>query len=90
VFQWAKAMVSVETISVIERAKAIYESRLRNDLEASHIDQYVAIEPDSGEYFVACTFDDAVRQARAVHPTKLAYTVRIGHAAALHIGLMMQ
>lgn len=83
-------MVSEETKSVIARAKEIYEQRLRNSLEAKHRDQFVAIEPDSGEFFVGETFDAAVKKARSKYPSKLSHTIRIGHAAAFHIGVMRQ
>ncbi len=37
-------MVSEETKSVISKAKVIYEQRLKSNLEADHVDQFVAIE----------------------------------------------
>ena len=81
-------MVSEETQSVIARAKEIFEQRLRSHLEANHRDQFVAIEPDSGEFFVADTFDAAVKMARSKYPSRVSHTIRIGHAAAFHIGVM--
>ena len=83
-------MVSEETKSVILRAKEIYEQRLKSNLEANHRDQYVAIEPDSGDFFIAETFDEAVKLARSKHPSKLSHTIRVGHAAAFHIGVMSE
>ncbi len=83
-------MVSEETTSVIARAKEIYEQRLKTALEKDRKDQFVAIEPDSGEFFVAETFDAAVKLARSKYPSKLSHTIRIGHAAAFHIGVMCQ
>jgi len=81
-------MVSQETKSVISRAKEIYEQRLRNNLEANHKDHFVAIEPDSGDFFLGETFDEAVKLARSKYPSTLSHTIRIGHAAAFHIGEM--
>lgn len=83
-------MVSAETKSVIARAKEIYEQQLRSNLETNRMDRFVAIEPDSGEYFVADTFDAAVKMARSKYPTKLSHTIHIGHAAAFHIGVLRQ
>jgi hypothetical protein len=79
-------MVSDETKSVIERAKRIYTEQLRAVLEPQHRNRFVAIEPESGEYFLGDTFDEAVRSARAKHPSRLSHTIRIGHRAALHMG----
>ena len=79
-------MVSDQTQSVAERAKRIYDERLRATLEAERPGQFVAIEPDSGDYFLADTLDAAVRAARTQHPTRLSHVVRVGHPAALHMG----
>jgi hypothetical protein len=81
-------MVSADTKSVIERAKRIYAEQLQAVLEAEHFNQFVAIEPESGEYFVGDTFDEVVKSARAKHPSRLSHTIRIGHRAAFHIGSM--
>ena len=81
-------MVSAETKSVIARAKQIYADRLQKDLEANHGNRFVAIEPESGEYFLGDTFDQAVRSVRVKFPTRLSHTIRIGHEAAFHIGVL--
>jgi hypothetical protein len=83
-------MVSAETKSVIDRAKQIYINRLQSDLEAQHMDRFVAIEPESGEFFLGDTFDEAVKSARTKYPTRLSHTIRIGHRAAFHIGVLEQ
>ena len=79
-------MVSAETRAVIDRAKRIYAEQLRAVLEPQHLNRFVAIEPESGEYFLADTFDEAVKSARAKHPSRLSHTIRIGHRAAFHLG----
>ena len=56
-------MVSADTKLVIERAKRIYAEQLRAVLESQHLNRYVAIEPESGEYFLGDTFDEAVKSA---------------------------
>lgn len=81
-------MVSAETKSVISRAKQIYADRLRQELEAIYENRFVAIETESGEYFLGDTFDQAVQSARTKFPTRLSHTIRIGHEAAFHIGVM--
>jgi hypothetical protein len=83
-------MVSAETKSVIERAKRIYADRLQAELEAQHLNRYVAIEPESGEHFLGDTFDEAAFAALAKYPTRMSHVIRIGHRAALHIGVMEQ
>jgi hypothetical protein len=70
----------------VERAKQIYDEKYRTLLEPNQSGRFVAVEPDSGEHFVADTFDAAVEAARKVYPTRLPHIIRVGHAAALHIG----
>lgn len=81
-------MVSAETRSVIDRAKQIYTNQLQSDLESQHMDRFVSIEPESGEYFLGNTFDEAVKSARTKYPSRLSHTIRIGHRAAFHIGVL--
>ncbi len=81
-------MVDADTKLVIERAKQIYAERLQAMLERDHRNRFVAIEPESGEHFLADTFDEAVRLARTKYPSRLSYTIRIGHRAAFHMGVM--
>jgi hypothetical protein len=79
-------MVSELTRSVAERARHLYEVRLRATLEAEHTGRYVAVEPESGDFFVADTFDAAADAAQSAHPARQSHVLRVGHAAALHIG----
>ena len=79
-------MVSAETKAVVDRAKQIYANQLQTQLEASHMHRFVAIEPESGEYFLGDTFDEAVKSARKKYPSRLSHTIKIGHRAAFHIG----
>lgn len=83
-------MVSAGTKSLIDRAKPIYANQLQSDLESQHMDRFVAIEPESGEYFLRNTFDEAVKSARTKYPSRLSHTIRIGHRAAFHIGVLQR
>jgi len=81
-------MISQESKSVIERAKLIYQERLRANLERDNYGQYVSIEPDSGEYFLGESFDQAVDAALERFPDRLSHTIRVGHTAAFHLGVL--
>jgi hypothetical protein len=83
-------MVSADTKAVIEHAKRIYAEQLQAVLEPQHGNRFVAIEPESSEYFLGDTFDEAVKLARAKHPSRLTHTIRIGHRAAFHMGSFQQ
>jgi hypothetical protein len=71
----------------VQRAEAIYSSRLQAILEPAHIDEFVAIEPQSGNYFLGKTLNEAARAARKAYPDRLTHAMRIGHRAAIHFGM---
>ncbi len=81
-------MVSEKTIDVVRRAKQLYKETLQTKLEATNKDDFVAIEPDTGDYFFGKTLSEAVQAARKTHPDRLTFVMRVGHKAAVHIGVM--
>ena len=81
-------MISSHTTQVAERAKAIYNARLKAELEAAHTNGYVAIEPESGEHYLADSFGEAVAAARVAHPDRISFVIHIGHPTAIHLGGM--
>ena len=82
-------MISEQSRDIVRRGKEIYETRLRATLETSHPNKFLAIEPDSGDYFFGETFSEAIQAAQKAHPDRISYTLRIGHPAALHIGVLV-
>jgi DNA-directed RNA polymerase subunit F len=83
-----REMISEASKIVAEKAKKIYASRLKSQLEATHMNKFVAIEPESGEHFIADSFSQAVADARKAYPDRLSFVVRVGHHTAIHIGGM--
>ena len=81
-------MVSQETADVARRAKQLYEKELRPKLEATNMNDFVAIEPDSGDYFLGKTLSEAIQASRAKHPDRLAFAMRVGHSTAVNIGVL--
>lgn len=73
----------------VRRAEEVYATRLRAVLEPQHVDEFVAIEPESGEYFFGKTISEAIGAARRSHPDRLAHAMRVGHKAALHFGMQI-
>jgi hypothetical protein len=67
-------------------AGSIYQSRLRGILEPDHLNEFVAIEPESGDYFLGRTLSQAIGAARRAHPDRLSHCIRVGHKATLHFG----
>ena len=83
-------MASDEQTDVAARAREIYHEQLRKSLESAHTDEFVAIEPISGDYFLGRTLSDAIGASRAKYPDRLAHAMRIGHEAAVHFGLHLR
>lgn len=81
-------MVSKRTEDVVRRATQLYEEKLRESLEKTNMNDFVAIEPDSGEYFFGKSLSEAIQASRAAHPDKLAFAMRVGHSAAVQIGVL--
>lgn len=81
-------MASINSIDVANRAKAIYEERLKGTLEVTHLNEFVAIEPDSGDFFLGKTLSEAIQAARSAHPQRLPFALRIGHRVTVELGVM--
>ena len=73
-------------MSIASKAKAVYEADWRDRLETDNHGDFVAIEPQSRDSFVASTFLDAALAAKAAHPDRKSFVLRVGHNAAVHIG----
>jgi len=81
-------MASQHSAEVARRATEIYESRLRRKLEETHLHRFVAVEPDSGEHFLGDTLSDGIQSARNAHPDRISFALRVGHPAAVSLGVM--
>jgi len=83
-------MAITASTDLARRAEAIYALRLKDVLEPTHRDQFVAIEPDSGDYFLGHTLSEAIGLARKAHPDRLAHALRVGHRTAVHFSTSLQ
>lgn len=79
-------MANPEIEEFARRAEEIYATRMRSVLEPEHMDEFVAIEPESGDYFLGKTLNEATQAARKSYPDRWTHAMRIGHSAALHFG----
>ena len=52
------------------------------------MNDFVAIEPDSGDYFFGKTLSEAIQAPRAAHPDRLAFAMRVGHITAVNLGVL--
>ncbi len=67
---------------LVERGQEAYRQRLASILEPSHDGKFVAVEPDSGRYFLGNTASAALVTAHAAMPNNLFYLTRVGRETA--------
>ena len=82
-------MTAKQSVELATRASTIYEQKLRGRLEATNPDDFVAIEPESGDFFLGKTLSEAIQAARKSHPDRLPFALRVGHASTVEIGMAM-
>jgi hypothetical protein len=80
------AMVSEASRETARLAESIYHERHKDRLEKTHPNEFVAIEPLSGDFFLGHTLSEAIGAARKAHPNRLSHALRVGHKAAVHLG----
>jgi hypothetical protein len=82
-------MLTEHESNVARRGQKIYDQRLKAELELKHPNAYVAIEPDSGDYFVGSSIAEADDAAQEKYPGRLTYVLRIGHEVVFHMGAVL-
>lgn len=75
---------------VADKARKLYDEKYRASLEENNDGEFVCIEPESGDYFLGGTFDEAVNKAMDTYPDRLTHTLRVGRCGAFHLGVMIQ
>ena len=83
-------MMSDSQESTASAARRLYAEQLRELLEQDHKDEFIAIEPISGEYFLGQTLSEAIAASRSKYPDRLAHALRVGHEATVHLGMLAQ
>ena len=81
-------MASEQSMELARKAREIYEQRLRSKLEATNPGDFVAIDPQSGEFFLGQTLSEAIQAARAAHPDRLSFGLRVGHETTVQLGVL--
>lgn len=65
--------------SLEARGERIYRTQLKTLLEPDHTGEFVAIEVESGDYFVGPTIGAALAKASRKYPDKRFHIMRIGY-----------
>jgi hypothetical protein len=82
--QWTpeqKSERAAERDAFYQRCQPIFD-RVKTELIATHHNWFIAIEPDSEEYFIDRDLEVASLQCQEKHPGKLHYTFRLNKSGA--------
>ena len=71
---------------VTKLGKKFYEEHLKPILEPQENGKFVAIEPESQEYFIGTTALEAIKKGNSNFPDKILFLARVGFPAAHKIG----
>ncbi|PJE69142.1 hypothetical protein COU96_01285 [Candidatus Shapirobacteria bacterium CG10_big_fil_rev_8_21_14_0_10_38_14] len=69
---------SASAEEIIQKGQKFYEEKLKNKLEKKFAGKFVAIEINSGEYFIGNTLEKALEKARRKFPYEVFHSVKIG------------
>lgn len=65
--------------AIAQKGRKIYEERLKAKLEKDFKGKIVAIEIDTGDYFLGDTVSTALERAESKYPGKVFHLVRVGY-----------
>ena len=77
---------SNEADALVRRGQMVYEQRLKALLELENKGKVLAIEPDSGRYFMGVDRSKVALEALAAMPGKRFFFMRIGFPAMDKLG----
>jgi hypothetical protein len=78
-----RSLLDAEGERLTRRGERLYQTKLKALLEPDYTGMFAAIEPDSGDYFLGKRMAEALDNAKAKHPDKLVYLVRVGFPVAI-------
>jgi len=71
----------VDKDEMVDKGDEIYK-KIKDKLEPEHKGEFIAIEVDTGDYFVGKDPIEADEKAREKYPDEVFYLARIGYRAA--------
>lgn len=71
---------------VAQRGEALYEKGLRSQVEDGHRGEFLVLDIETGDYEIAPDDVTATKRLLGRRPQAVVYGLRIGEAAAYHVG----
>ncbi len=78
--------VTRELAETAARGRCFYEERLKQRLEAERMGEFVAVEPNTGRYFLGRTGSEALTSAHEAMPEAKFFLQRIGSEVTHKMG----
>jgi hypothetical protein len=75
--------VTSDRHELARRGQAYYDQFLRATLEADHKGEYLVLDVETGDYELDEDEMAAIQRARAKHPRRAFYILRVGYRAAV-------
>ena len=75
-----------DPVEFARRAEEYYDRGLRAKLEPEHKGEYLVLDVESGDYELDADEMAAIDRARARHPDRVFYILRVGYPASVFIG----
>lgn len=80
-----KQIIDFNQSQLAEIGKKIYYEKLKSKLESTHKGKIVAINPETGDYFIGKSILDAVKKGKKKFPDAIFYSVKIGYPAVVKL-----
>lgn len=70
---------------IAEKGEKIYQQKLKDTLERDHKGEFVAIEVETGKYFLGKSPEETLETAKKEFPEKIFHLIRIGHTGVYNV-----
>lgn len=80
-----KSLTSLPTVypaEIAQKGMQVYQ-KISKQIEKDHSGNFIAIEVESGKYFLGQTQIEALEKAKKSFPTKIFYLMKVGFSAAV-------
>ena len=73
---------TVYPVEIAQKGTQVYQ-KISKQIEKNHSGDFVAIEVESGKYFLGQTQVEAIEKAKKSFPTKIFYLMKVGFPTAV-------
>lgn len=70
---------------IAQKGEQIYQEKLKDKLETQHKGEYVAINVENEDYFLAESPDEALNKAKEKYPNAIFHLIRIGYSGVYKV-----